>query len=193
ALETAAAAGLSNLDQRTASLRTSGALTAVAVVGADGHSSRILIGAAPPPIGPAIGPTLQAARDVGQARLSGLAGPEALIAVAPIYRGAPRGTAERRSLLDGYVVASVDLAELLGKSVTRPAGTTARLTDDAGADGPQGPPAGPGPVATRSVEGGGNTYVLTVTGAPAPSRFPVLPIGAGVLAALVLGAAARTV
>ncbi|MDQ1492625.1 MAG: hypothetical protein QOJ23_5139, partial [Actinomycetota bacterium] len=113
----AAASAPARLDQRTETLRARGTVTAVARVADDGHTpTTTLVGdaAAPPPVTVA---ALNAARDSGEARLERVPGRPGVVAVAPVYRGLPRGTAERRALLDGYVLASVDVTKLVQDSI----------------------------------------------------------------------------
>ena len=187
-LETTAAADAADLDQRTATLRAHDTVLAAARVDAAGAAPKKLVGD-PAALVPATTSMLASARDSGEARLEPVPGLTRLVAVAPIYRGLPRGTAERRSLIDGYVLASLDVGKLVQDSLSPDVPTTARLTDDTSVVATVGSPARHGPQAQQNVEVGDQTYLLTVTGAPAPSRFPVLPLSAALLAVLIETAA----
>src|SRR5687768_12757253 len=94
-LETAAGAPSGPLDQRTETLRAHGVITAAARVDVGGRGPTFLVGD-PAALGSVTAPTLDAARDSGQARLERPPGGRGLSALAPIYRGLPRGTLERR-------------------------------------------------------------------------------------------------
>jgi sensor domain CHASE-containing protein len=172
-LEAAAASAPARLDQRTETLRARGTVTAVARVAADGHTpTTTLVGdaAAPQPVTVA---ALNAARDSGEARLERVPGRPGLVAVAPIYRGLPRGTAERRMLLDGYVLASVDVTKLVQDSIPFDVAPELRLTDGAAVVATAGGTAGRGSRFPQPVAVGGAAYVLTLTGPTAPPRSAV--------------------
>ncbi|HYT38238.1 MAG TPA: histidine kinase dimerization/phospho-acceptor domain-containing protein, partial [Acidimicrobiia bacterium] len=187
-LQTAATTAPATLDQRTSTLRTRGTITAVARVGTDGRTPTILVGDASA-LSPATSPVLDSARDSGEARLGrARAG---LVAVAPIYRGSPRGTLERRTMLDGYVVASLDITRLLQSSLPPDATAGVRLTDDADVLASVDDRGG-GPRARQRIEAGGQAYLLTMTGPSAPTRFPTLPLSGVGLAVLVGGAGLAT-
>jgi len=190
-VETAASAP-GGLDEGTAALRARGTVTAVARVGVDGRTPTAVIGDAAA-LGPVTVPALNGARDGGEARLDRAPGRPTLTAVAPIYRGLPRGTMERRSLLDGYVLATLDGTGLLRASLPpdRPAGV--RLTDGADVLAAAGDTARGGPRAGQLVEAGGAAYQLTVTGGPTPGRTPVVPLAGFLLAAVIAGAGTAAV
>lgn len=185
-LETAASAPPESLAARTTTLRSRGAVTAVARVGADGRTPTVTVGdsAALPPV-PST--ALDAARDSGDVHLGRSPGQTGLVAVAPVYRGIPRGTAERRAKLDGYVVASLSITKLIQESLPSDVTPRLRLTDDADVVAAVGDDGG-GPQAREQVEAGGEAYLLTMTGSPVPGRFPVVPISGALLAALIGGA-----
>ena len=190
-LETAAVSGSAGLDQRTAGLRARGLITAVARVEKDGRTPTVLVGDAAA-VEPGTIPVLDDARDSGEGRLERSSGRIGLVVVAPVYRSLPRGTAERRSLLDGYVLAAVDASQLLRDSLPADVtvGVTLRDAVDVVAtvgDGRRG-----GPPGRQMIEAGGQAYQLTLTGPPAPGRFPVLPLFAVGLAMLLWGAGTAT-
>jgi signal transduction histidine kinase len=192
-LEAAAASAPARLDQRTETLRARGTVTAVARVADDGHTpTTTLVGdaAAPQPVTVA---ALNAARDSGEARLERVPGRPGVVAVAPIYRGLPRGTAERRALLDGYVLASVDVTKLVQDSIPSDVAPELRLTDGAAVVATTGGTAGRGSRFPQPVAVGGAAYVLTLTGPTAPPRSPVVPLSGAVLAVLVGGAGVAAV
>jgi signal transduction histidine kinase len=192
-LEAAAASAPARLDQRTETLRARGMVTAVARVADDGHTpTTTLVGdaAAPQPVTVA---ALNAARDSGEARLERVPGRPGVVAVAPIYRGLPRGTAERRALLDGYVLASVDVTKLVQDSIPSDVAPELRLTDGAAVVATTGGTAGRGSRFPQPVAVGGAAYVLTLTGPTAPPRSPVVPLSGAVLAVLVGGAGVAAV
>ena len=189
-LETAAGAS-GSLDQRTATLRARGVITAAAVVDGDGRRPTFLVGDAAA-LGSVTAPALTAARDSGEARLERPSGRPGLTALAPIYRGLPRGTQERRTVLDGFVVASVDVTRLVRDALPADVAEQVRLTDDAAVVATVGETRS-GPRGRHIVEAGGAAYVLTLAVSPAPARFPVLPLSGAVLAALVVATAAVTV
>jgi signal transduction histidine kinase len=191
-LETTAASVPADLDQRAATLPARGTITAVGRVGANGGTPRFLAGDAPA-LAPATAPMLAAARDSGDAGLEPAPGRTGLVAVAPIYRGLPRGTAERRTLIDSYLVASLDVGKLVQDSLPPDASATVRLSDDTGVVAAAGGPAGAGPQARQTVGVGDQTYLLTVTGPSAPYRFPALPLSATLLAVLIGSAGGVTV
>jgi signal transduction histidine kinase len=191
-LETAAASPPAGLEQRTATLRTRGTVTAVARVQADGHTPTVLVGDAAA-FDPGTIPVLNAARDTGEARLERSPGRTGLLAVAPVYRGLPRGTADRRNLVDGYVLAAVDVGRLLRDSLPPDVAANVSLSDDADVVGTVGEAARPGARARQVVEAGGRAYQLTLTGPAEPARFPALPLCATGLALLTWGAAVATV
>jgi signal transduction histidine kinase len=189
----AAASAPARLDQRTETLRARGTVTAVARVADDGHTpTTTLVGdaAAPQPVTVA---ALNAARDSGEARLERVSGRPGVVAVAPVYRGLPRGTAERRALLDGYVLASVDVTKLVQDSIPSDVAPELRLTDGAAVVATAGGTAGRGSRFPQPVAVGGAAYVLTLTGPTAPPRSPIVPLSGAVLAVLVGGAGVATV
>ena len=181
----AAASSPANLERETSTFRSAGFVTAVAVLGPDLATERAFIGdraGAPSSFGSAARAVFSAARDRGEARLGGFAGPGRLVALAPVYRGAPQGTAERRALGDGFVVAIVDLTRIVAGSLPSGSDASAQLhagelllAEHRGA-------ATRGPSDKRSVEAGGSSYVLTATGRPAERPLPLLPAGGLVLA-----------
>jgi signal transduction histidine kinase len=190
-LDTAAGAGSGSLDQRTETLRAHGVITAAGLVDGEGRRPTFLVGD-PTALESVTVPALNAARDSGEARLERPPGRPGLMALAPIYRDLPRGTLERRNMLDGFVVASVDVTRLVRDALPADIAGEVRLTDDAAVIATVGETR-TGPRARQSLEAGGAAYVLTLAVPPAPARFPVLPLSGAVLAALVVGTAAVTV
>lgn len=190
-LETAAGAPSGPLDQRTETLRAHGVITAAARVDGDGRRPAFIVGD-PTALGSVTAPALDGARDSGQARLERPPDGRGLTALAPVYRGLPRGTLERRKVLDGFVVASVDVTRLLRDAVPADIAAEVRLTDDAVVVGTAGETRS-GPRGRQVVEVGGAAYALTLAVLPAPARPPILPLAGAVLAALVVGTVIVTV
>lgn len=191
-LETVAVSGTADLDSRTAALRARGVITAVARVGADGSTPTVLVGdhAA---VAPGTIPGLDAARDSGEGRLERSSGRTGLVVVAPVFRGLPRGTAERRSLIDGYVLAAVDVRRLLGDSLPADVRVGVILHDEVDVVAAVGDGGRRGTSAEQMIDAGGQAYKLTLTGPPAPGRFPVLVLFGVGLALLLWGTGAATV
>src|SRR5437763_2406782 len=185
-LETAAASPPAGLDQGTATLRAQGVVTAVTRVGVDGLAPAVVAGDAAT-VGVLPASAFDRARDSGAARLERGAGRPGLVAVAPLYEGVPRGTAERRTMLDGYVLAALDVPRLVGQSLPPDSAASLRLTDGADVVATLGEPGGRGSQAQQPVEAGGAVYRLTVTGPAGSTRFPALPLSAAVLAVGILG------
>src|SRR5688500_9070134 len=169
-LETAAGAPSGPLDQRTETLRARGVMAAAARVDADGRRPTFLVGD-PAALGSATTPALDAARDSGQARLERPPDGRGFTALAPTYRGVPRGTLERRKMLDGFVVASVDVTRLVSDILPADIAAEVRLTDDAAVVATVGETRS-GPRGRHVVEAGGAAYVLTLAVPPPPSRPP---------------------
>ncbi|MDQ1567642.1 MAG: two-component system, OmpR family, phosphate regulon sensor histidine kinase PhoR, partial [Actinomycetota bacterium] len=97
-------------------------------------------------------------------------------------------------LLDGYVLASVDVTKLVQDSIPSDVAPELRLTD--GADvvaTTAGGTARRGSRVRQPVEVGGAAYVLTLTGPAAPPRSPIVPLSGAILAVLVGGAGVATV
>jgi signal transduction histidine kinase len=189
-LEMAAASAPVRLDP-TQKLRAQGKVTAVARVGPDGHPSTAVVGDADA-LQPLTGAALNAARDSGEARLE-RPGRLGVVAVAPIYRGLPRGTAERRALLDGYVLAAVDVTQLVRDIVPPGVAPGLSLTDDADVVATTGNTDGRGSRVRQPVEVGGAAYVLTLTEPSAPTRSPIVPLSGAALALLITSTGVATV
>ena len=185
AVTEAVAAAPAGLNRETAELRNARTVTSVAVLEPDLTTVRAFIGdRSRPPVAFAAEEVaaFAAARDLGEARLGAFAEPGELVALAPIYRGSPAGTAERRSLADGFVVMVVDVAHAVGESVPADADVSVslQLGDRLVAVHGEGRR---GPTYRRAVEVGGSTFAFAVTGAPAETPFPLIPAVAVVLAA----------
>jgi signal transduction histidine kinase len=191
-LETAATAPAAGLEQRTQTLRAHGTITAVARVGADGRTPTILVGDAAS-LEPITASALNAARDSGDAVLEQPPGRPGLVAVTPIYKSLPRGTADRRRLLDGYVLASLDVSKLVRESLPTDVAPGVRLSSDTDVVAAVGDAGARGPQVRQLVEVGGGSFLLTLTGPPAVPRSPVLPLAGGVLAVLIGATGVATV
>ncbi|HEY4410886.1 MAG TPA: ATP-binding protein [Acidimicrobiia bacterium] len=187
-LETAAASPAGGLDQRTATLQAQGLVTAVIRVGADGLAPTVIAGGSAA-VGALPVSALNGARDSGAARLEQAAGRPGLVAVTPLYSGVPRGTAERRTMLDGYVLAALDISKLVGQSLPPDSAASLRLIDGADVLATLDGTGGRGTQAQQPVEAGGEVYRLTVTGPAGPARFPALPLSGALLALAILGPA----
>ena len=191
-LETAAAAAPDELGDRTATLRARGAVTAVGRVTADGRTPTSVIGESGA-LHPVPDATLNAARDSAHAGLDRAVGGTELVGVAPVYRAVPASTVDRRALLAGYVVATIDAGRLIEDSLPDDAPAAVRLTDNTDAIATVGTAPGRGPRAGRLVEAGGQAYLLSLRLPPVPARFPALPLTGAALAALIAGSGAATV
>jgi len=187
-LEAAAASDSTDLGADTATLRTRGAVTTVARLVPDGHATTVVGPAAAVELTPT--PAFSTARDTADASLDQIAGRAGLVAIAPVYRGAPRSTLQRRQSLEGYVVAVVDVNRLVRDSL--PPDSVADTTIGDGAVAAVGTGSGHGPLARQMVEAGGQAYPLALRLPPAPARFPTAPLCALVVAAVIAVAGGAT-
>jgi len=193
-LETAAASSAEELDDRTASMRARGVITAAARVSRDGEPQSVVGDAAL--VEPGTTPAFNTARDTGHAGLDRRSGRAGLVGVAPIYHGVPVSTDDRRNptFLDGYVVGVVDVDRLVRDSLPPDTAMSARLSDDTTVVASVGTVRRGGPESGEMVEAGGQTYLLTVRLPAAPARFPAVPLGGialGALSAFAVGLTAR--
>jgi signal transduction histidine kinase len=173
------------LERETLALRNAGIVTSVIVVGPDLTTERDFTGQRAEVVSlsvPGASAAAAAARDTGDPRLGDFAGSDRIVAVAPIYRGAPVGTEARRDSIDGFVVASVDADRTLASSLPGDAQVSARLFAR-GVPLAEHGGARRGPGDNRAVTAGGITFTIAVTGAPADRPIPVFPVVALALAA----------
>jgi signal transduction histidine kinase len=190
-LETAAASEAAELDARTATMRARGAVTTVARIAPDGRPITVV----GPPATFEFAPTVafNTARDTGVASLDRPAVQTSLVAIAPVYRGVPQGTADRRESLDGYVVGVVDVKRLVLDSVPPDSGAKATMSDGGVVVAAVGTGSERGPLGRQQIEAGGQAYPLALRVPPASTRFPTLPLCGLVIAALIAGAGGATV